>query len=60
MQVRLLTGRLINPNHTADYRIHTYYNFSAQQDEQFHAAIACIIQEFLQNCTTNRSLNHEH
>ncbi|MGL4540087.1 MAG: hypothetical protein ACRCU0_03830 [Candidatus Rhabdochlamydia sp.] len=59
MQVRLLTGRFINPDHTADYRIHTYYNFSAQQNEQFHFDIACIIQELLKNCTTNVALNHE-
>ena len=51
MQVRLLTGRLINPDHEADYRINTYSNFSTHQDEKFHFAITCVIQKILKNCT---------
>lgn len=50
LQVRLLAGRLINPDHTADYRMYTYKKFSVDQDAKFHSAITCIIQELLQNC----------
>ena len=52
MQIRLLSGRFINPNLEADYRTYTYGTFSKEQDEKFQEEIRSIIINFLNQHVT--------